>query len=288
MPFIITDDHIRINYRIDDLRDPWSDKPVEHILMHHGWAKSMKWWTPCVAALARRFRVVRYDCRGCGGSAVPSPQVGWSLERFVADALNVLDGLGIERIHWVGFESGGAYGLAFAAAHPTRIQSVTTMNTANSTWNRGGNMNAYFSTGDASVDTAIDRLGLEGWVSRTIGIHVDLALADVSLVNWVKNEILKTSLRVAKEWIGVYAAMDTSAIARSVRAPTLLMAGAKQAFGCEPAELRMLARRLTDCRIEHLPGVAGGIQLLAPDAATGALLRFIDELSAPDRAAGCA
>jgi hypothetical protein len=96
-------------------------------------------------------------------------------------------------------------------------------------------MDTYFSVGDASVDAAIERLGLEEWVSRTVEIHVDLALADASSVKWVQAEILKTPLRVAKEWIGVYAAMDTSAIARSVRVPTLLMAGAKQAFGCEPS-----------------------------------------------------
>jgi 3-oxoadipate enol-lactonase len=279
MAFIRTDDDIQLNYRIDDFRDPWSDEPVDHILMHHGWAKSMKWWTPCVPVLARRYPVLRYDCRGCGGSSVPSPQYAWSLQRFVTDALNVLDGVGLEKVHWVGFESGGAFGLAFAAAHPDRVKSVTTMNTANSTWNRDGNMNNYFSLGDATVDAAVERLGLEEWVSRTIGIHVDLALADASLVKWVKAELLKTPLPVAKEWIGVYAAMDTSAIADSVRLPTLLMAGARQMFGCEPSQLQILARHLSDCRVEHLPNVGGGIQLVAPDAAVGALLHFLDDIA---------
>jgi pimeloyl-ACP methyl ester carboxylesterase len=224
--------------------------------------------------------VVRYDCRGCGNSSAPSQTSTWSVERFVSDAVDVLDAVGVRRVHWIGFESGGAYGLAFAAAHPDRVKSVITVNTANSTWNRDGNMSTYFSLGEASVDAAIERMGLEEWVARTVGIHVDLDLADAMLVKWVQQEILKTPLWVAKQWINVYAGMDTSAVAASVRVPTLLMAGAKQAFGCQPSELQKLARKMPNGRVEHLTGAGGGIQLVAPEAVTEAVMRFLKGVDA--------
>jgi 3-oxoadipate enol-lactonase len=247
--------------------------------MHHGWAKSLKWWTPCVARVAGRYPIVRYDVRGCGNSAIPGPEIPWTVERFVTDAVNILDGLGIDRVHWVGFESGGAYGLAFAAWHPDRVSSVTTVNTANSTWNRDGNMNSFFSLGHATVEAAIQDLGLDHWLSKTIAIHVDLSLADDALIRWVHAEILKTPLHVAKEWVDVYAAMDTSAIAEDVKAPTLLMAGANHGYGCDPVQLGMLANLISNCRVKHLPNVGAGIQLIAPDACASTLLSFIEDLS---------
>ena len=55
-----------------------------------------------------RFRVVRYDTRGHGGS--PVPHGPYTLDDLGGDALALLDRLGVERAHVVGLSLGGMIG----------------------------------------------------------------------------------------------------------------------------------------------------------------------------------
>src|SRR5581483_1434797 len=57
-------------------------------------------WAPQAAALARRFRVVRYDPRGHGQSPVPPGP--YALAELGADLVGLLDRLDVERAHLCG------------------------------------------------------------------------------------------------------------------------------------------------------------------------------------------
>src|SRR4051794_41787423 len=75
-------------------------------------------WDPQVAALAQRFRLVRYGHPGHGGSPAPSGDVA------VADLgtalLATLDDLGVGRAHHGGLSLGGMVAMWVAAHHPDR------------------------------------------------------------------------------------------------------------------------------------------------------------------------
>src|SRR5437867_6170240 len=106
MPLMETDDRVRIHYEVDDFRDPWLPETDGAVLMSHGFARNMKWFQQWVPTLARKHKVVRYDIRGCGGVNAPPPKgAEWTAERMARDVLNLIDHLGIRRIHWVSFES---------------------------------------------------------------------------------------------------------------------------------------------------------------------------------------
>jgi len=76
-------------------------------------------WEHQAEALAGTFRVVRYDARGHGRSdAPPGP---YTIDRLGADAVGVLDALGIERAHVCGISLGGMVALWLAARHPERV-----------------------------------------------------------------------------------------------------------------------------------------------------------------------
>ena len=67
------------------------------------------------------WRWVRYQQRGVAPSAVTGP---FTVERHVADALAVLDALGIGRTVVLGHSWGGHLALHFAAAHPGRVAGL--------------------------------------------------------------------------------------------------------------------------------------------------------------------
>jgi pimeloyl-ACP methyl ester carboxylesterase/DNA-binding CsgD family transcriptional regulator len=72
--------------------------------------------------LARRHRYFAYDGRGCGLS---DRQVGdLSLDLFVADLEDVVDGLGLERFPLFGLSMGAPVAVAYAAKHPERVSRL--------------------------------------------------------------------------------------------------------------------------------------------------------------------
>jgi pimeloyl-ACP methyl ester carboxylesterase len=91
------------------------DGPYAHdaIVLLHGFASSMHWWTPVAARLARRkFYVVRFDLLGHGGSE--KTRHGYSMEnqaRLIQDGLRQLR---VEHAVVVGHSMGGRVATALA------------------------------------------------------------------------------------------------------------------------------------------------------------------------------
>lgn len=97
------------------------------IMLSNSLGATMQMWEPQMAALSALYRVVRYDRRGQGKSAVPDGP--YSIERFGKDALAILDGLNIKKVHWCGLSMGGMVGQWLGANAPERIDRLILANT---------------------------------------------------------------------------------------------------------------------------------------------------------------
>jgi pimeloyl-ACP methyl ester carboxylesterase len=97
------------------------------VLLAHPLGVTHRLWDEAAAALRDRYRVVRYDVRGHGGSAVPPGP--YTLAQMAGDARALLDGLDIEAVHFVGMSMGGCIAMAFALDHPDRVRSLVLCDT---------------------------------------------------------------------------------------------------------------------------------------------------------------
>jgi NAD(P)-dependent dehydrogenase (short-subunit alcohol dehydrogenase family)/pimeloyl-ACP methyl ester carboxylesterase len=61
------------------------------VVLVHGWPDSHVLWDGVVPLLAERFRVIRYDNRGVGGSSAPKPVSAYTMARFADDFAAVAD-----------------------------------------------------------------------------------------------------------------------------------------------------------------------------------------------------
>ena len=103
------------------------------ILLIGGSAWSMDWWDgELCRRLADRGRlVVRYDNRDTGRStSYPPGAPGYTGPDMVADAVAVLDALGIDRAHVAGLSMGGGIAQSLALDHRDRVASLTLMSTS--------------------------------------------------------------------------------------------------------------------------------------------------------------
>jgi len=113
---------IRINYELSGKKDA----PV--VVLSHSLACSMVMWDPQLDLLEAHFRVLRFDTRGHGDS--DAPRGSYTLEELVDDAIALLDGLDIDRVHWVGLSMGGMIGQGIALHHSGRLESLVLADTA--------------------------------------------------------------------------------------------------------------------------------------------------------------
>ena len=89
-----------------------------------------RWWGANVAELAKQFTVVVHDHRGTARSTLS--RIDYSVAQMADDALQLIDALGFERVHWCGHSTGGAMGQVLAIEHPERIDRLV----LSATWAR--------------------------------------------------------------------------------------------------------------------------------------------------------
>ena len=107
---------IKLNRRIDGAEGaPW-------IVLSNSLGATLAMWDPQIEFLTQKYRVLRYDSRGHGGSAVPDGP--YSFDQLTGDVIGLMDGMGIEKASFLGLSKGGMTGLGLALDHPHRFERV--------------------------------------------------------------------------------------------------------------------------------------------------------------------
>lgn len=89
---------------------------------------TLEMWQRQAEHFGARYRVIRYDTRGHGGSPVTPGPYGFDL--LGDDVLAIMDALRIERAAFCGISMGGHTGLWLAAHRPDRFGGVAVCNSA--------------------------------------------------------------------------------------------------------------------------------------------------------------
>lgn len=259
MPFIDVNDG-RLHYRFDGP----SDAPV--LLLSNSLGTDLTMWGPQVPAFSRTFRVLRYDSRGHGASSVtPGP---YTLEQLAGDALALLDGLGLTRVHFCGLSLGGMVGMWLGTHAPERVDRLVLANTAAhigppEIWNT--RIDKVREGGMAAITVAV----LDRWFTAAFQEQAPQA------VERVRQVLLATP---PEGYIACCAAvrdMDQRETVARVRAPTLVVAGTHDQ-ATPPADGKFLAERIPGASyVEFSAAHLGNIEAEArfTDAVLGFLIR---------------
>jgi pimeloyl-ACP methyl ester carboxylesterase len=162
------------------------------------------------------FRLIYVDHRGLGNSEKPHDPDAYEMRRRAADAVAVLDELGLERAHFIGQSWGGRLGFGIGEHAPERVRSLVI----------GGNQ-PYAWPGSPLVRTvteAVSAARSEG-MEALVGAFEEfwrVKFPDAQRARWLDND----PLALAAAWS---TAMDEGAIADDLqrwRVPCLIFLGA--------------------------------------------------------------
>jgi pimeloyl-ACP methyl ester carboxylesterase len=236
---IATGSGIEINY------ESFGDPADPTLLLVNGLGGQMIRWRPdfCAAFVERGLRVVRFDNRDTGLSthldesvdmravrealaAGEPPPVPYLLSDMAADAVAVLDDLGVDRAHVLGVSMGGMIAQTVAIEHPDRVRSlISVMSTTGDPDVGGSTPEAYAAlTGPPSrtreeyQQTAVDHAGVWG----SPGLYEPGELRREAGESWDRGV---DAAGVARQFAAVTASGSRSAGLAQLDVPTLVIHG---------------------------------------------------------------
>lgn len=254
-------DSLAIEY---DLTGP-ADAPV--VTFSHALAADLTMWGPQAAALEGRYRVLRYDTRGHGGSE--APEGPYTFAEMVEDVRALMDGLGVRRTHFVGLSMGGMIGQWLALTYPERLRSLVLCDTSARTAAEAG------SIWDERIALAALE-GMEPHVEATIGRWFTPAFArdHPETIDPVRAMIRHTDPR---GYIGCAHAVKTHDVLDrlpEITVPTLIIVGEEDP-GAPVSAAEAMRERIPGSELVTLASASHLSSLEQAEAFNQALLTFV-------------
>jgi 3-oxoadipate enol-lactonase len=235
--------------------------------MSHSLATDLSMWDPQAKALAMRYRVLRYDTRGHGGTDAPAG--AYTLGQLADDARGLLKALGIARTHWIGLSMGGMIGQTLALSTPDLLQSVSLCDTssrippeAKPLW-------------DERI-TVAETKGMDPHVEPTLArwFTPKFVEARPDVVNPVRDMIRRTNPRGYVGCCHAIRSLDLTDRLSAVTLPTLIIVGA-QDVGTPVAASKAIQERIKGSELVILDPASHLSNLEQPAAFTEALQTFL-------------
>jgi len=222
------------------------DAPV--VTLSHSLAASLEMWEPQLAALTQMYRVLRYDTRGHGGSEVPPGP--YTLEMLADDVVGLLEGLGIERTHFIGLSMGGMIGQALALRHPETLYSLVLADTSSRMPPESGPI------WDERVATA-EREGMAALVEGTIARWFTRPFVErcPEIVDGVRLLIRSTAPQGFSSCSQAIRCLDYAARLHEIRIPTLVIVG-EEDMGTPVAASELMHEAIAGSKLVVIPSAA--------------------------------
>jgi 3-oxoadipate enol-lactonase len=244
-----------------------TDGEGEPLVLVHGVGGGSENWDGVVAALPRRFQVIRLDLSGHGGSGLlTSPCTVQDLARDVTD---VMDALGVEAAAIAGFSLGGLIAQAIALESPERVTKLALVATV------AGRTPEEQARSAARIDVVREK-GLafiaagnrEFWFSDAFRRdHPEAVEARV-------RQFMACDPASYLHAFAVFAKGDYVARLGEIDRPTLIVAGEFDP-AATPRMARLMHERIAGSRLEILSGMRHAVLIECPQRVAALLAEFV-------------
>ena len=231
------------------------------VLMLHGNGEEHGIFGPIVDVVNSAGRtVIALDSRAQGKSTRGTARLTYEL--MTKDAIDVLDALGVARVHVLGFSDGGIEALLLGRDYPERVASITAL---------GANLTpeGVIEEPDWDLDGAIatNCAWAKYWKELAIPREAESADVDCELLFATPEEAAQTAelLQLMLDEPHIEASSLSG-----ISCPTTIMVGEHDCI--DPAETKAIVDAIPGARLVVVPGVGHSLPKLVPDTVSCQLL----------------
>lgn len=244
------------------------------LLLLHGYTDSCRSFDRLLPHLPAGLRALAPSQRGHGKAGRPDD--GYGPADLAADAVALLDALGIGRAIIVGHSMGSQVALRLALDHPARVRGLVLLNGFPTL---GGNpvVRGFWDEAVSTLSDPIDPALVEAFQRSTVARPIPEAFLRM---------VVQESLRLpANLWRAVLRGQmetDLSAEISRISVPTVLIWGEQDAL-IPLAVQQAMATAIPAARLEVLPGTGHAAHWEEPERVAMAIVEFVRNLGADVR-----
>ncbi len=260
----------RFNCRVDGARGPW-------VLLSHGLATDLTMWDELADALKGRYRVLRYDARGHGGSA--ATQGDYTLDQLVRDAVGILDALDVPQAHFCGLSMGGMVGLGLMLDHAARIKGAVIADSRHTT-------TPEFTKAWLERAEAVRQGGIAAIVGSTVERWSSAGLAEraPAVIARMERMIRATSPAGYRGCAAALARLDYGHRLGEIRNATLVLCGSED-HGAPPENTRQMHAMIKGSRFLEIAQAGHISNIEQPAIFNAAVAKLFDDIEQGQAAA---
>jgi pimeloyl-ACP methyl ester carboxylesterase len=231
------------------------------------------WWDErFLRPLAERYRVVAFDNRGAGRSG--TPEGPYTISLMASDAAGLMDHLGWESAHVLGFSMGGMIAQELTCTCPERVRRLVLLCT-----NCGGKERVNASA-DVSAVLTMPRDGLTPEDIARASLYLlfpqEYIEKEAELMGRVTQSLLiaPTNPRCFMEQLKAADAWSIHARLGRIKQPTLIITGERDIM-IPPQNSRILAEAIPDSRLVEFAGAGHLVTSMFPEETAREVLGFL-------------
>lgn len=213
------------------------------LVLSNSLGTALEMWDPQMPALTGRFRVLRYDTRGHGRSAVPSGP--YSIADLGKDVLALLDETGVGRASFCGLSMGGMIGMWLGTNARDRIERLVLCNTSAQMIGTPELWQQRITLAQTKGMSALAEGVIERWF--TPGFRA----RDPEAVEQVRKMLLATPGAGYAACCAAIRDQDQLEAISAIRAPTLVVTGSRDP-ATPPDHGRAIASRIGGAKVVEL------------------------------------
>ncbi|WP_077921562.1 alpha/beta fold hydrolase [Spirosoma sp. 209] len=273
MPYF-TANGVRLYY--EDSQEGQTASPAETLVFSHGLLWSGHMFHKQVAALRSQYRIITYDHRGQGRSEITAD--GYDMDTLYQDAVALIEGLSLGRVHFAGLSMGGFIGMRLAARRPDLIRSLLLLETS-AEGEPLENVGKY-----RTLCTVVNWLGTWAVAGPVMKIMFgqtflnDPARADERLY-WTK-QLRQNKRSITRAVNGVIDRNPILPELGQVTAPTLVVVGDED-VATRPPKAQRIHEAIAGSQLVIVPRAGHSSSVEEPEAVTHAIRSFLESVG-PD------
>ncbi len=234
------------------------------LMLSNSLGTNLTMWDAQAPELSKHFRLIRYDRRGHGKSAVPKGP--YSMEMLGRDVLGILDALKIKKTNWCGLSMGGMVGQWLAANAPDRVERMVFSNTSPYYADKGFWEGRIKLVSDKGLEPLVG-MNMERWFTE------DFRKREPGVMKTMTDIFLGTKVDGYTGCCAAIRDMDFRASNPTIKAPILVIVGAKDP-ATPPSAGEEIQKAIPDAKLASLEA-AHISNMEQPKLYTETLLNFL-------------